>query len=313
MKAKRIITLFLVCTLMLAMTSSLYGCGKSNKTKDIHIVTTIFPIYDFARSIAGDRAEVSLLLKAGQDIHSYEPSPSDIVGIGESSLFIYIGGESDRWVEGMLSGLEKSPRTLSLMDKIPLLHEGEEECDHHHDNSHQSEYDEHIWTSPKRAIHMVQAITNELSSCDPDGEEFYRANSEAYINRLKQLDLEITEIVNSGKRKSIIVADRFPFLYLTHDYGITARAALSGCAESTEPSAKRVTELVDFGRAENIPVVFKAEMSNGALAGTVASEISADVMTLHSCHSLTVTEWNDGVDYISGMYKNAEALRRALS
>ena len=314
---KRIISVLTIISLII-LQLSLSSCKDSETDNDkLKIVTTIFPLYDFTEQIAGDAADVSLLLRAGQDIHSYEPSPQDIISIRNCDLFIYIGGESDEWVNGILSSLDKKPKTLALIDAVPLLHEAEIGGEHEHvhdgEDEEDEEYDEHIWTSPKRALYMVDAIKSSIIECDKQNEKLYHSNAEDYSNKLRELDSVIENTVKNGKRKLLVFGDRFPFLYFTHDYNLRAEAALSGCAENSEPSSKRITELAEIVTENSIPVVLFAEMSNGNLADTICSETGAVKYVFHSCHNLTNDEWSAGDDYISIMYKNAEVLKKALS
>lgn len=305
-----------------AFSFSSCSSDKENVKKDsskISVVTTIFPYYDFTRSIAGDKAEIKLLLSPGSEPHSYEPSPSDIVAIENCDVFIYNGGESDEWVEGVLESIEnKNMKVMRMMDYVDLLYEqnvDHDEHNHEHEehDEHGEEYDEHIWTSIRNAVKLTDAIYDELSSCDFANKEIYTKNRDTYINKLQTLDLEISEIVSNAKRKTVVFGDRFPFLYFVTDYSLDYECAFPGCSSETEPSISTVTHMIDFTRKSQIPVVFYLEFSNGKVAKLISEDTGAKTICFSSCHNVTKDEFADGASYISLMEQNADALKEALN
>ena len=255
----------------------------------MQIVATIFPQYDFARQIVGDYADVYMLLKPGEEIHSYEPTPQDIKMIQNCDLFIYTGGENDVWVENILSSLgDEGPRSVRLLDLVETsteVHlEGmmEEKGDHDHDgeaddhaedhghNHFEEEPDEHVWTSPENCVILIEKLTDIICGTDPSHAEAYRRNGDAYRSAFEQLDREYRQMADSAARRTILFGDRFPFLYLARELDLTCYAAFSGCSAESEPSAATIAFLIDKAVEEKLPVVFKIEFSNGNIASAVS-------------------------------------------
>lgn len=326
---KRFLSFILSLFIVLLTAFSLSSCSseKSNSAIQdngkISVVTTIFPYYDFTRSIAGDKADIKLLLSPGSEPHSYDPSPSDIVAIENCDIFIYNGGESDEWVESVLDSIEnKNMKIIRMMDYVDLLyeqsvehdeHEHGEEHNHVDEHEHGEEYDEHIWTSVKNAEKLSDAIYYELSACDSANKSIYSSNRDRYISKLKSLDSKFSDIVSNAKRNTVVFGDRFPFLYFVTDYSLYYDCAFPGCSSETEPSISTVTHMIDFTRDNQIPVVFYLEFSNGRVARLISEDTGAKTMRYSSCHNVTKDEFADGATYISLMEQNANALREALN
>lgn len=300
--------------------------GKSGDK--LSVVTTIFPYYDFARSISGGLADVKMLLSPGSEPHSYEPSPSDIVAIESCDIFIYNGGESDEWVEKVLDSIEnKNIRVMKMSDYVTLLEEQDvRQSDrqkvnaadaHDHENEseheHSEEYDEHIWTSVKNAQTMTEEIYRAFAEIDSKNAEAYRENKDSYISMLRELDTEITDTVNNAKRKTLVFGDRFPFLYFATDYSLDCYAVFPGCSSETEPSISAVTSMIDFVRDNKVPVVFYLEFSNGKTAQLISEDTGAKMLRFTSCHNITKEEFENGETYISLMEQNLAALKEALN
>ncbi|MGN1432663.1 MAG: metal ABC transporter substrate-binding protein [Ruminococcus sp.] len=317
------LSLFIVFTTLFSLSScSSENSESKNSSGKISVVTTIFPYYDFTRSIAGDKADIRLLLSPGSEPHSYDPSPSDIVAIENCDIFIYNGGESDEWVESVLESIEnKNMKVLRMMDYVDLLYEqsvDHEEHDHEHEehseeHEHGDEYDEHIWTSVRNAEKLTTAIYDELSLCDSDNKAIYSSNKDSYLAKLQALDSEITDIVSNAERNTVVFGDRFPFLYFVTDYSLEYECAFPGCSSETEPSITTVTHMIDFTRENNVPVVFYLEFSNGKVAKLISEDTGAKTMRFSSCHNVTKDEFTDGATYISLMEQNANALKEALN
>lgn len=294
--------------LVIAFLSGCVAAGEAvslEKSGKIIITATVFPPYDFARNIVGDRAEVILLLPPSADSHTYEPAPRDILAVRESDIFLYIGGASDEWVRRVFPNEEGFTGVRLLDSVVPLT-------DTYHE-SHRTDYDEHIWTSPVNAVAMVRAICEAVSLADPDNAEFYRENAGEYIKELEALDEKYREIVAEGVRNTVIFADRFAFGYMTQEYGLFHYAAFPTCAEQAEPSALILAFLIEKIRDENIPVVFYGELSDSRTARSISRESGAEPLLLHSCHTLSQKEIDAGTDYLGIMRENAEALKRALN
>ena len=283
-------------------------CAAAGAEGRLNVVAANFPCYDFARQVVGERGDVSLLIKPGVEVHSYEPSPADIVAIGEADLFVYIGGEGDAWAEGILAGFDDGgPARLRMMDAVTPLEE--EEPDGHHDAP---EYDEHIWTSPKNAVAMVSALAEALGAIDPENAAAYADAAGEYIGQIDEIDRAFAGAVENGARPELVFADRFPFLYFTREYGLDYVAAFPSCTADTEPTPQTMLALIQRVAQDGIPAVYTIELSTGAVAKTVAEETGAKILTLHSLQTVTQEEFDAGESYVSIMWRNVDAVREGL-
>lgn len=314
--SRRILS-WLCCALALL---ALSGCGRGAEAEGaegISVVTTGFAAYDFARQLLGERGEAELLIPPGSETHSFEPTPKDIIDIQNCDLFIYTGGESEAWVADVLESVGGGVRAVTLMDCVELLEEetveGMEDPHAGHDHGHGAEYDEHVWTSPRNAALICGKIAAALSEDDPQGAESYAAALEDYCAQLDELDAAFTEVMESGARRTVVFADRFPLLYFARAYGLEYFAAYPGCSDDAEPSAATVAFLIDKVREEDIPVVFHIELSNELMADTVCDETGAEKRLFSACHNVTRTQFESGVTYMELMWDNVDALREALS
>lgn len=298
--------------------SAACGSGPAESGNgEIQIVTTVFPAYDFARQVAGERATVTLLVPPGAEIHSFEPTAKDVLRIQNSDLFVCAGGESEAWVEELLEGQDEEIETLIMLDCVDALEEEikegmQETHEEEEDGEEGQEYDEHVWTSPVNAQRICRAIADRLSALDPDGAQTYAENCESYCEELTALDAEFRAIVAEGERRTVIFADRFPVRYFVEEYGLEYFAAFPGCAEDTEPSARTVAFLIDRVREERIPAVFTIEFSNEKMADVICEDTGCKKLLFHSCHSVTPEQLSAGVSCVQLMRGNAEALREAL-
>lgn len=305
---KRMISVIAALAMLLGLTA---GAAAAEGGAKLSIVVTDFPCYDFARAVAGDNAEITMLIKPGAEVHSYEPAPGDVVAMMEADLFIYIGGESDAWAADMLASLgDGKPNVLRMFDCVDTLC-GEEHADGDHDHDH--EYDEHIWTSPRNAISMVNAVADTLKGIDSENADIYAANAAEYVSRISEIDGAIRDIADGAARNTLVFADRFPFLYMATEYGFDYAAAFPGCAGETEPSASVVMELIDRVISENIPAIYVIEMSTGNVADAIAEATGAEVLTLHSIQNVSADEFSAGETYVSLMWKNVDALKKGLN
>lgn len=233
-------------------------------------------------------------------------------------MFLYIGGESDAWVDNILDSVDTSKtKVVKLIDYVDTLQEetveGMQEEKHSDEDDNEPETDEHIWTSPKNAIKMVNAISDAICQADSQNDKYYKENTKDYVSKLEELDKSFSEIVKNGKRNEIIFGDRFPLIYFTKEYGLKYYAAFPGCASETEPSASTIAFLTDKVKEDKIPVVFKIELSSSAVADTIAGETGAKVLTFYSCHNLTKDQFNNGETYLSMMTDNLAVLKTALN
>ena len=285
-------------------------CGAATAEGALSIVCTNFPCYDFARQVAGDAAEVSLLIHPGVEVHAYEPTPADILAISQADLFIYVGGESDVWVDNILASFDvaSAPETLRMMDVVQLL---EEEADSQ-EHGDAPEYDEHIWTSPVNAMAMVRATADALSEVDAPRSVAYQDNAEAYAEEIGAIDADIRAVVSQGARRELIFADRFPFLYFVREYGLDYVAAFPSCTADTEASPNTIMAIIQRVIGDKVPAIYTIELSTQAVARTVAEETGAEILTLHSMQTVTQREFEAGESYASIMRRNVEALQRGL-
>ncbi len=314
MKFIRHLLAFLCCAALLCPPCAAPALASE---ETLSVVCTIFPAYDFARQLAGDTAQVRLLLPPGSESHSYEPSPRDIIDIQEADLFLYAGGESDNWVDGILASMgDDAPRAFRLMDCVTLLAEETsasmeaEERDH---GEEAAEMDEHVWTSPKNAMLIVAQLCDTLCEIAPQNAQVYEEALSAYLTELEALDAAFEETVANGKRDLIVFGDRFPFRYFAHDYHLRYDAAFPGCSEDSEPSVRTVISLVETVRAEEVPVIFYIEFSSRKTADVLAEETGAKELLFHSCHNVSAEELEDGATYLSLMWNNVAALKEALN
>ena len=309
---KKLTALLLAAIMIFTLCACSSGSNEGEDSGKVKIVTTIFPQYDFARQIAGGLAEVTMLLSPGEETHTYDPSPADIITIQSCDIFIYGGGESDTWVNDVLSSLDTSSMTLiTMMDVCELLEEEGEEHEHEHEHEEMA-YDEHVWTSPINSMKIVQAITDALCAADPDNKSTYETNELHYLAQLETLDIKFHEVIDSAARDTLVFGDRFPLLYFAEEYGLEYRAAFPGCASNTEPSAATVAELIDMVKSDGIPIVFKIELSNGQTADTIAEASGARVETFYTCHTISKDDFESGETYITLMEKNIPLVKEAL-
>lgn len=284
----------------------------ANASEKISIVCTSFPCYDFARAVADVSADIHLLIKPGMEVHSFEPTPADVLKLAGCDLFVYIGGESDAWAKDILESFgDEAPETLRLFDCIEELETAER--DHAHAEEHASEYDEHIWTSPVNAMAMVKTLGDKLTEISPENKTAFAENTLAYTAKIDELHSAFTDIVANAARNEMIFADRFPFIYFAREYELDYHAAFPTCAAESEPSAKTIAALIGKVIEDKIPVIYVLELSNGKTAQTIAGETGAEIRTFHSVQNVSEADFSAGETYVSLMQRNLEALREGLN
>lgn len=302
---------------------------EQNGQKKLQVVATIFPEYDWVREILGeqtDNVELTLLLANGVDMHSFQPTMSDILKVSTCDVFIYVGGESDAWVADALKGAGNPDRTaINLMEvlgdraKEEEVVEGMQEEDghdgHDHEEQEELEYDEHVWLSLKNTQVFCDAISEALQAADPENAKLYQENTTAYKGKLAALDREYQAAVDQSESKTLLFADRFPFRYLTDDYNLTYYAAFTGCSAETDASFETITFLAGKLDELKLPVVFVIENSDGKVAKAVVENTNTrdqKILTLNSMQSVTSDEINAGTTYLSIMKENLKTLKEAL-
>ena len=332
------ITVLLLALFMLV--GALAGCGKqndTNQTDKLSIVTTIFPEYDWVREILGekaDNAEITMLLDNGVDLHSYQPTADDIVKISDCDLFIYVGGESEGWVEDALrNAANRNMKVINLLEvlgdsvKTEEIVEGMQEEEHEHEDveehehedaeehEHEEEADEHVWLSLKNAKMLVRVISKALQELDPDSKDIYAANADAYVKKLSALDAEYQAAVDAASNKTILFGDRFPFRYLVDDYGLRYYAAFVGCSTETEAGFETISFLAKRVDEWKLPCVLTIEGAQHKIAETIVRNTTAKnqrVLTMDSMQSTTSKDVKNGTTYLSVMEKNLSVLKEAL-
>lgn len=298
---KKFLSLLLIMILVVSFTA----CSDEKKDNGkIEIVTTVFPFYDFVKNVAGDKAEVTLLLPTGAEAHSYEPTMQDVMKIKDCDLFIYLGTGADPWTENIINADDfNKENAFSAMECVTL-----KKTDHHH---HGYENDQHVWTSLRNSQKIVRAIAKELARKDSRNADYYLENAEKYCSKLDVLDKKFIDITKD-KTKPIAFADGFPFTYFAEDYSIKYISVFPGCSGESEPSVESVSEFINIVKEENVKVIFYTETSNGQIPDTVCKETGAEKMLFHSCHTVTKDELNSGITYIDLMERNYNALSKAI-
>ena len=320
---KKILALLLALWIPAAVLSGCAPQDDSAASNKLNIVTTIFPAYDWVREILGDetdRAEITMLLDSGVDLHSYQPTVDDIVKISDCDLFLYVGGESDGWVDDALKNApNKDRKVIRLLDVLGDSAKAEETLagmqEEKHDHEEEAEYDEHIWLSLKNAQVLVAAISEALQESDPARKDTYAANAAAYAEKLSALDGEYRAAVDSGKYKTLLFGDRFPFRYLADDYGLDYYAAFPGCSAETEASFETVSFLAGKMDALGLPCVLTIEGTQHKIAETVVqntAQKNQQILTMDSMQAVTANDASSGVSYLSIMEKNLSVLKKAL-
>ena len=295
----------------------------------LKIVTTIFPEYDWVCQIAGDQIsnmELTMLLDNGVDLHSYQPTADDIMKISDCDIFVYVGGESDEWVEDALKeAVNKDMQVINLLEvlgdsvKTEEMVEGMQEEEHEHEeeqeDGHEEEYDEHVWLSLKNAQTLSNAIASALETADPANKETYAANAASYVEKLAALDTQYQEAVNSASQKTLLFGDRFPFRYLVDDYGLSYYAAFAGCSAESEASFETISFLAQKVDELGLKNVMTIEKSDQKIAKTIienTKDKNQNILTLDSMQSTTSDDVANGTTYLSVMENNLNVLKEAL-
>ena len=298
--------------------------SSSESDNKLKIVATIFPEYDWTREILGDRLEdvdLTLLLDNGTDLHSFQPAVKDIMKVSSCDLLIYVGGESDQWIEDALkSAANPDMKTINLMETLKDFIKEEETVEgmqekHHSHEEDEKEYDEHVWTSLRNASAAAEVIADTLAELDPENSDIYKENLRSYQGELSSLDNEYQKTVDQSTHKTLLFADRFPFRYLVDDYGISYYAAFSGCSAESEASFKTITFLAEKVDELGLKEVFTIEKSDDRIAETVIEDTrdkDQKVAVLNSMQSITSEEIADGTTYLSIMEDNLKVLKTAL-
>ena len=291
--------------------------SASENSKPLTIIATLFPQYDFARELAGGKADVKLLLPPGMESHSFEPTPGDIITIQNSDIFLYTGDEMEPWAAGIAADLDSHVLVSNLSEGIELAKENEEEhhheTDHQHMEEHHHTYNPHIWTSPVLAMQMVKNIEKALIQADPDNQTYYEENTRNYLSKLQSLDDTFRQITKTASHRTVYIGSRFSLYYFMKEYGLSYVAAYDSCEEEAEPSIKRVLSIIQSMRKDKIGAIYYEELTEPYVAKTNAESANAVPLLFHSCHNVSQSELEQGATYLSLMEQNAKKLKKGLA
>ena len=331
MKFKKIILIILAIAIILGIIGVIV-LGDRNKDKNIEtnskykVVVSNFACYDFLRAIIGETNNIELvfLIGPGKDAHSYDPTAGDIIEIQNADLFVYVGGELEKWSDKIIDSLDKDKtNVVRISDFVDTIEEkmvdGAEETEDDEKESldeehvhNSSAFDEHIWTSPENAVKMVYALEKELEKIDSENIDIYEENAEKYIIEIKKLDFQIRNIVDNKVRDRLVFADKMPMQYFMDYYNLKVSAAFDGCSTETEPSAKTIAYLQNLVKEEKIPVVLYIELNPGTVAKTIAEETGSTAMQIQTLHNVSLDDFNNGETWVSLMTRNIDVLKKAL-
>ena len=324
MKLKKVILVIILIAIILAGIIAGVVLGKKNKASDnntekIKVTASNFASYDFLRAIIGDNdnIELTFLLGPGKDAHSYDPTAQDLITIQNSDLFIYIGGEMEKWADRVLPTLDTSnTKVICVADDIKTIDEQEIDGAEPEEEEDEEEgaFDEHIWTSPDNAITMVNTLEKSMEEIDSSNSSKYKQNAENYIAKIKNVDKQIQEIVDNKKRDRLVFGDKMPMQYFINYYKLQVSAAFSGCSTETEPSSKTIAYLVNKAKEENTPVILYIELNNGKVANTIANEVGngCKAMQIQTLHNVSKNDFDNGETWVSLMERNLDVLKAAL-
>lgn len=323
---RKLIALLLLAALALCCLAGCAGGGTPAAGKGLHIVATIFPLYDWTRQILGERAEnaeLTLLMDNGVDLHNFQVTAGDIVKLSNCDLFLYIGGESDAWVEDTLAQVQNDGLTaLNLMELLgdrarEEEHiEGMQEEEDHGEEEDGLEYDEHVWLSLRNAEFFCGQIASALGQIDEGNRAVYEQNAQGYIAKLQALDEDYQAAVDAANRDTLLFGDRFPFRYLAADYGLKYYAAFSGCSAETEASFETIAFLAGKVDELDLDVILRIESSDGSIPETIRRTSAAKdqkILVMDSLQAKTAADAENGVDYLAVMESNLSVLKEALA
>ncbi len=319
---KKILCAVLAIVMTLCLFASCGGNTNTNPADDdkLSVVCTVFPQYDWIREILGEKTEnvsLMLLLDSGTDLHSYQPTAADLMKISSADIFVYVGGESDKWVADALKNAAENVKSVNLLDALGDMAKSESEAGIMEEEEEEEEeaFDEHIWLSLKNAVKLCGVLTEELCALDSANADVYRENSRAYCEKLGALDADFEKAVASAANKTFVCADRFPFMYLFEDYGLKYFAAFSGCSAESEASFKTVVGLAEKADEYGLKYICQTENPLADIAKTVIETTSGknqQILTLDSLQSVTAEKVAEGKTYYSAMEQNINALKKGL-
>ena len=322
---KRIVAFisFFILIVVMVTIVAVFKTETTIKNPDkIQIVATLFPQYDFAKHIVGDKAEVKLLLNSGIETHNYEPTAKDMITIlDDGDVFLYTGTMLEPWTESIIKNLEETDcKIVDISQNINLITIEDFEEKHlnseiineehgHEEHKHEEIYDEHIWLSPTNAIIMIDNILENICNIDSENADYYKENAEEYKKQILEIDNEYKNLVQTATRQEIAVGGEFAYSYLVEEYGINFVSVYNNCGEGEDPSIAKVKSVIDYINNHKIPVVYYEELSEGTVAKMIAEETETEPLVLYSIHNGDTQKDT----YVSLMEKNLENLRKGLN
>lgn len=317
---KKIHTLTAIGVILLAIVT-FAGCSLHNSESAINkikVTASLFPQYDFARQIAGDKAEISLLLPPGSESHTYDPSPADILKISSSDVFLYTGKEMEPWADQIISSVQNDKLIIadvsSGIDLIESGHHSHHHGEHNHlEHEHEHNLDPHIWLDLTLAAKMVDNIASAFCEKAPQNSSYYKNNAENLKQKLLELDADFNDMISASKRKSIVFAGRFAHLYFIKRYGLDYISAFDSCSTEAEPSVKKVAKILDFIEKNDIPAVYYEEFSEPKIANSIAEQTGVKTLKFSTLHNVTKEQLESGITFVELMRENLENLRQGLN
>lgn len=282
------------------------SCSEPEKKSGggLVITATLFPQYDFAKAIAGGKAEVTLLLPPGTESHSFDPKPGDILRIQNADLFLYTGDDMEPWAKSITESINNDAvKIVDCSTNIELLDSG----DHDHGA------DPHIWLNPANAVKIVDTILDAMIEKDPENSAFYTENAENYKKKLEILDEDIEKSISGAKRNTIVFGGRFAYIYFLEHYNLGYITAYDSCASNAEPSAARIARVIDYINENSVPCIYYEELSDPKVARSIAEQTGIEYLQFSTAHNVTKEEFQNGTGFLEIMYENLENLKKGLN
>lgn len=314
----RIIICYIILILSVALIISIFNKDIKNESDKIQIIATIFPEYDFAKRIGGDKVDVKLLLGAGVESHTYEPSVKEMKNITDSDIFIYTGDSMQPWVKTITDSMDSDCVIVDSSENIEMIDIDEffekysviKEEHTHHDAEHEYEYDGHIWLNPQNAIIMIDTITEKLCNVDPENMDYYKNNAKEYKKEISDLDKEIEEEIKTWENDVLVFGGEFAYAYFIQRYDLKMISAYEACGDGAEPSVSKIKQIIDYINMNKIKSVFYEELSEGTVAKMISEETDAQSVIFYSLHNVSNEEIKNGENYVSMMRRNLENLKQ---
>lgn len=306
--------------LSLALFASLFvSCGVKPDTESdgkLKLTATLFPQYEFAKAVAGDKAKVTLLLPPGTEAHMYDPTPNDISAVYKSDMFLYTGDDMEPWAKSVISSAPKSVKICDISKAAELKHNeheldlltdshDEHDCEHH-------ENDTHFWLDLNNSIKAVGFIRDELSAIDKYNADYYADNAKKYIEKLQKLKAEYNDALSIPNKKVLAFGGKFSYYYLIDEFSLKYISAYDDCCSESEPSVKRIVDIINFIEKNDIKVIYYEELSEPVIARQISNQTGAELLLLHTCHNLSKEDFENGVSYIDLMEQNLKNLKEGI-